>query len=56
MSGHPELKWHEVTEEWYCMRCGRTSNQAHLADAWVELQGFDCEPPTPRTGDLPTDY
>jgi hypothetical protein len=44
---HPALKWHEATEEWYCVKCGRTSDNIREEDAWAELAYFDCVPPPP---------
>ena len=44
---HPEIRWHEHTQEWYCIKCGRTSDHTKQDDAWIEINAFGCEPPTP---------
>jgi hypothetical protein len=40
---HQEIKWDSVVEEWFCERCGRTSDHVTLEDARVELEQYDCE-------------
>ena len=53
LARHPELKWREQTQEWYCVKCGRTSDHVMETDAWKEIEVFDCAPPTPPIYDAP---
>jgi len=50
---HPQIRWHEHTQEWYCIKCGRRSDHIREDDAWREINAFACEPPTPGEN---TDY
>ena len=50
-SPHPEIKWHDQTQEWHCIKCGRTSDHIREDDAWVEINTFACAPPTAPEGD-----
>ena len=45
---HAELRWNPATLEWYCVRCGRTSDHITVQDAEVELNQFDCTLPQPE--------
>jgi hypothetical protein len=42
---HDELRWNADLEEWYCTRCGRSSDQHLLAEAQAEIELFDCNLP-----------
>lgn len=48
---HPEIRRHEPTQEWYCIKCGRRSDHTRADDAWGEINAFPCEPPI--TGENP---
>jgi len=43
---HPEIRWNENAQEWYCIKCGRRSDHIREDDAWKEINAFACEPPT----------
>jgi hypothetical protein len=43
---HTDIRWNRETEEWYCAKCGRTSDHLKKEDALVELEQFECELPT----------
>ena len=45
---HLAIRWQPDFKEWYCIKCGRTSDSAIEGDAWIEINGFDCSPPTPK--------
>lgn len=47
LASHPEINWNNQTEEWFCVKCGRTSDHVRAEDAWQELEAFDCAPRTP---------
>jgi len=34
---HGELRWNPATLEWYCVRCGRTSDHLAIQAAKIEL-------------------
>ena len=46
MSQHPNLSWNPATKEWFCRKCGRTSDHASENDAHVELDQHECEVPS----------
>jgi hypothetical protein len=43
---HPEIRWNPELEEWFCVRCGRTSDHVVQDDAQVEMELFECEVPS----------
>jgi len=43
---HADVLWNEEIQEWFCAKCGRTSDHTTKADALVELEQFECELPT----------
>jgi hypothetical protein len=45
---HPTIIWNPATEEWFCVKCGRSSDHLTLQDAQWELNQYDC-------GDLSTE-
>jgi hypothetical protein len=46
---HPELRWNPGLQEWFCVRCGLTSDHSNREGAETELESFECElPPTGR--------
>jgi hypothetical protein len=48
---HPELRWNPALEEWFCVKCGRTSDHINQEDAKTELEFFECKLPTTRAHD-----
>jgi hypothetical protein len=48
---HPELRWNPGLQEWFCVKCGRTSDYSNREDAETELKLFECELPTTGTRD-----
>jgi hypothetical protein len=45
---HPEIRWNPEPEEWFCVKCGRTSDHTVRQDAEVELEAFDCQFPSAK--------
>jgi hypothetical protein len=43
---HEELRWNPATSEWFCAKCGRTSDHVTKEDAQVELEHFECNLPS----------
>jgi hypothetical protein len=43
---HAEIRWNPELEEWFCVRCGRTSDHVVHEDAQAEMEFFECVPPT----------
>ena len=41
-----DLRWNPLTKEWFCIRCGRTSDHVTESDAKGELQQYDCVLPS----------
>jgi len=48
---HPELRWNPSLQEWFCVKCGRTSDHIDQEDAKTGLESFECEFPTTRARD-----
>jgi len=46
---HGEIRWNPATQEWFCVRCGRTSDHTAKQDGEGEIEQFDC---VPRTSEL----
>lgn len=46
---HGALFWNAELQEWYCVKCGRTSDHGDLEDAKIEVDLFSCELPTVQT-------
>lgn len=44
-AGHKDLRWNPATKEWFCAKCGRTSQQAGKQRACRELERYKCELP-----------
>jgi len=40
---HLSVHWNPATREWYCARCGRTSDHTSVQEAHVELDQYDCQ-------------
>jgi hypothetical protein len=47
---HADVLWNEETLEWFCAKCGRTSDHIMKEDALVELEQYECELPAPDSG------
>ena len=43
---HADVLWNEEIQEWFCAKCGRTSDHTTKADALIELEQYECELPT----------
>ena len=43
---HLHIRWNPDLQEWFCPRCGLTSDHAILHDAQVEMELFECKLPT----------
>jgi hypothetical protein len=43
---HLNIRWNPELQEWFCVKCGQTSDHAVLHDAQVEMEQFDCDLPT----------
>jgi hypothetical protein len=46
MTPHLHLTWNPGTKEWFCTRCGRTSDHQSIDDARMELDQYDCHVPS----------
>ena len=40
---HKDVRWNKEIQEWYCAKCGRTSDHINKADALVELAQYECD-------------
>jgi hypothetical protein len=38
-----EIRWNPELQEWFCARCGRTSDHLKKEDAEIEIDVFPCE-------------
>jgi hypothetical protein len=53
---HGNIRSNPELQEWFCVRCGQTSDHAILRDAQVEMELFECDVPTtepPKQNDPP---
>jgi hypothetical protein len=48
---HLHIRWNPELQEWFCVKCGRTSDHVVRQDAQTEMELFQCEIPT--TGSPP---
>ncbi len=39
---HPDIRWNPDLQEWFCAKCGLTSDHAAEQDAVAEMATFDC--------------
>lgn len=46
MMKHETLRWNDATQEWFCTRCGHTSNRVSECDAQLELDQHECRLPS----------
>jgi hypothetical protein len=51
---HTDIRWNGENEEWFCAKCGRTSDHIKKEDALVELEKFECVLPTVTHSALPS--
>jgi hypothetical protein len=42
---HETIVWNPATQEWFCIKCGQTSDQASEKDAHLELEQRQCNVP-----------
>jgi hypothetical protein len=50
---HENLLWNAATREWYCTRCGRTSNNASVFEAQSALELYECRLPSIKVSNAP---
>jgi hypothetical protein len=43
---HLSIRWNPELQEWFCVRCGKTSDHVVQNDALVEMEQFECDIPT----------
>lgn len=43
---HENLIWNPGTREWFCTKCGRTSERTNVHDAHIEFDQYECEVPS----------
>ena len=39
---HEDIRWNPALEEWFCVRCGRTSDHVAEERARKEIDEFEC--------------
>lgn len=42
---HQHINWNPATQEWLCIKCGRTSDHTREKDARFELEQYECHIP-----------
>jgi hypothetical protein len=42
---HRNISWNPATQEWFCTKCGRTSDRLTEQGARVELELYECTVP-----------
>jgi hypothetical protein len=42
---HENIRWNPATQEWFCAKCGRTSDHSKELDARFELEQYECNFP-----------
>ncbi len=43
---HRNISWNPATQEWFCTKCGRTSDRLAEQDARAELELYECAVPS----------
>ena len=43
---HLVIRWNPATQEYYCPKCGRTSEELAIQDAREKLEQYECEIPS----------
>ena len=49
---HEDVRWNPELQEWFCAKCGRTSDRKAQADAVEELSVVECSLPGTRVKNL----
>ena len=39
---HADVRWNNDIQEWFCARCGHTSDHITKEDALIELEQYEC--------------
>jgi hypothetical protein len=39
---HEFIRWNSEQQQWFCIRCGRTSDHHAARDARIELDQYSC--------------
>ena len=39
---HDDIRWHPELQEWFCAKCGQTSDHKAQDDAVAEMSAFEC--------------
>ena len=42
---HADVRWNNEIQEWFCAKCGHTSDHVTKEDALIELEQYECELP-----------
>ena len=42
MADHTDVRWNPELQEWFCAKCGQTSDHKEREDAVREMETFDC--------------
>jgi hypothetical protein len=50
---HEYLLWNAATREWFCTRCGRTSDNTSVFDAQSALERYECQLPSIKISNAP---
>jgi hypothetical protein len=53
---HQVVSWNPVLEQWFCAKCGQTSDHLRVEDAHEEFEQYDCRPPSTDLSELQDDY
>jgi hypothetical protein len=43
---HGKINWNPATKQWFCTRCGQTSDHVSEQDAHLELDQYECQIPS----------
>jgi hypothetical protein len=43
---HEHIIWNPATQEWFCRKCGKTSDHVSENDAHLELEQQQCQVPS----------
>jgi len=46
---HLVIRWNPATQEYFCLKCGRTSKEVAIQDAREKLEQYECEFPSVHT-------
>jgi hypothetical protein len=49
---HSKIVWNFNVRQWFCTKCGRTSDHVAEQEARVELDQFDCQLPYVETREV----